>query len=117
MPVRGYPRRRMAALEAIRRGVCEMASVVEATPGKVAVEFTLERNERAWPWTIEAMMSDIGPRESEEPVLFAAARDYLLQVYEQRVRDEVAAPPLWDFDCMYRAFVAGYRAALRDNVG
>ena len=87
-----------------------MTQLLEVTAQKAVVEFSLDRDLEAWPWTIEAMMKDVGDLV-KEPELYAAAKDYLLGEYAQRVEDGWSDPPLWDFDRMYRGFVAGYHLA------
>ena len=70
-----------------------MTQILEVNPEKAVVEFSLDRD-------LEA-----------EPELHAAVKDYLLGEYAQRVEDGWLDPPLWDFDRMYRGFVAGYHLA------
>ena len=92
--------------------VHDMTRILEVDAEKAVVEFSLDRDLKAWPWTIEAMMKDIGDLAGE-PELYAAVKDYLLGEYKQRVEDGWPDPPLWDFDRMYRGFVAGYHLASR----
>lgn len=88
-----------------------MPRIVEMTPFKAVVAFDMDRHQPAWPWTIEAMMQDVGSvTETEEPELYAKVRDYLLDDYNRRTQDEDRVPPLWEFDIAYRAYVDGYRA-------